>query len=182
MPDMTGIEFLDTINIQPNVIIVSGKKDYAVDAFQYDVTDYILKPISYSRFYKAVEKVEENQKSKEDKKTLSRDNEEMFIKQNSAFIRLNYNDILYIEALENYVIVTTYSDKFTIHFTMKAILEKLPQNRFKRIHRSFIVNISRIKEIEDNCVAIELEDGKKILPIGKSYKDGLMGDINLITK
>ncbi len=182
MPEMTGIEFLDTIDIKPSVIIVSGKKDYAVDAFEYDVADFILKPITYSRFYKAVEKVENKRKYNGSTKKVSEQSDQMFIKHNSVFTRLSYNDIVFVEALENYIVIITYDDKFTIHFTMKAILEKLPADRFKRIHRSFIVNVSKIREIEDNCVVLELQEGKRSLPIGKSYKDGLMGEINLITK
>ena len=95
---------------------------------------------------------------------------------------MKYDDILWIEALENYVVLNTFSDKFTIHFTMKAISEKMPSEKFVRVHRSFIVNINKIKVIEDNSVVIKHEGGSKIIPIGKSYKDKLMDDINLITK
>lgn len=97
-------------------------------------------------------------------------------------MRLKYDDILWVEALENYVIFTTYADKFTIHFTMKAIESKLPQHKFTRVHRSFIVNTKSINVIEDNSVIIKTKEGNKSIPIGKSYKDKLMGDINLIAK
>ncbi len=186
MPEMTGIEFLKSIDKTPYVVIISAKETYALEAFEYDVTDYILKPISYSRFYKAVNKVLKRKESNDNTSKIGESvpgtEEEIFIKKKSAFIRLKYNDILYVEALENYVTVVTYNDKFTIHFTMKAIFDKLPESKFKRVHRSYIININRIKGIEDNQVIVELEDGKKHLPIGKSYKDGLMKDINLITK
>jgi DNA-binding LytR/AlgR family response regulator len=186
MPEMTGIEFLKSMQTTPYVVIISAKETYALEAFEYDVTDYILKPISYSRFFKAVTKVkkrkEANDRTTKIGETIPGNDDEIFIKKKSAFIRLKYDDILYVEALENYVTVMTYDDKFTIHFTMKSILDKLPENKFKRVHRSYIININRIKGIEDNQVIIELEDGKKLLPIGKSYKEGLMKDINLITK
>jgi len=182
MPEMSGIEFLKSMQNTPYVIIISAKETYALEAFEYDVTDYILKPISYSRFYKAVTKVFKRKESKIATETVPGTEDEIFIKKKSAFIRLKYDDILYVEALENYITVVTFDEKYTIHFTMKAILDKLPMVKFKRIHRSYIININRIKGIEDNQVIIELEDEKKLLPIGKSYKEKLMQDINLITK
>ena len=97
-------------------------------------------------------------------------------------VRLKYEDILWVEALENYVIFNTFNEKYTIHFTMKAIEQKLPQNKFTRVHRSYIVNTSCIDVIEDNSVLIKVHDGSKTIPIGKSYKDKLMGDINLMVK
>jgi DNA-binding LytR/AlgR family response regulator len=182
MPEMTGIEFLRSLQSAPHVIIISAKEKYALEAFEYDVTDYILKPISYSRFFKAVSKVFKRAQLQKENSSFSETSDEIFIKKNSVFVRLKYNDILFVEALENYVIVTTFNERFTIHFTMKAILNKLPSNKFKRVHRSFIVNINTIKGIEDNNVIIEVEEGKKLIPIGKSYKEKLMNDINLMTK
>ena len=186
MPDMTGIEFLNSLKeINSQIIIVSAKDKYAITAFEYDVTDYLLKPIPYARFYKAVEKAF---KRMDDILAIKRpyqeteDIDEIFIKKNSTLVRLKYDDILFIEALENYVIVNTFTEKFTIHFTMKSIEDKLPVKKFKRVHRSFIVNINRIKGIEDNSIIIKLEEGTKLIPVGKSYKDKLLSEINLIVK
>jgi DNA-binding LytR/AlgR family response regulator len=177
MPEMSGIDFMETLANPPQIIIISSKDKYALEAFNYDVTDYLLKPISYSRFFKAVNKANVRFKNKVDSKE-----NEIFIKKNSALVRLKYEDILWVEALENYVIFNTYGEKYTIHFTMKAIEQKLPSNRFTRVHRSYIVNTSSINVIEDNAVIIKTHDGSKSIPIGKSYKDKLMGDINLIVK
>jgi len=177
MPEMSGIDFLETLQNPPQIIIISSKDKYALDAFNYDVTDYLLKPITYSRFFKAINKANVRFKNKVD----PRDNE-IFIKKNSALVRLKYEDILWVEALENYVIFNTFSDRYTIHFTMKAIEQKLPSNRFSRVHRSYIVNTSSINVIEDNSVIIKTKEGPKSIPIGKSYKDKLMGDINLMIK
>ncbi len=182
MPEMSGIEFLKSLQITPQVVIISAKEVYALEAFEYDVTDYILKPVSYSRFFKAVSKVQKRASQDVESSVFSDSSDEIFIKKNSVLVRLNYNDILFVEALENYVIVTTFSEKFTIHFTMKAIMSKLPEKKFKRVHRSYIININTIRGIEDNNVIIEVEEGKKRIPIGKSYKEKLMKDINLITK
>jgi DNA-binding LytR/AlgR family response regulator len=177
MPEMSGIDFLETLQNPPQIIIVSSKEKYALDAFNYDVTDYLLKPVSYSRFFKAINKANIRFKNKVDTK-----DDEIFIKKNSALVRLKYEQILWVEALENYVIFNTYNDKYTIHFTMKAIEQKLPNSMFTRVHRSFIVNTRSINLIEDNSIIINTKEGSKTIPIGKSYKDKLMGDINLMVK
>ncbi|MBN1990188.1 MAG: response regulator transcription factor [Bacteroidales bacterium] len=179
MPEMSGIEFLTTLARPPQIIIVSSKEKYALEAFEYSVTDYLLKPVTYARFFKAVNKafdVFANTRHDIDAE------KEIFIKKNSSLVRLKYNDILWVEALENYVVINAVTDKFTIHFTMKAIESQLPATRFKRVHRSFIVNVSRIASIEDNSIIIKLADGKKVIPIGKSYRDKLLKEINLMNK
>lgn len=179
LPEMSGIEFLDSIKEPPQVIIISSKGLYAADAFDYDVADYLVKPITYARFYKAIQRARKRlEKDKLEKVGRS----EIFIKKDATLVRLKYSEILWIEALENYVIFNTFNEKFTIHFTMKAVEQKLPQDKFTRVHRSFIVNTSSIDAIEDNSVLIKVHDGTKSIPIGKSYKDKLMGDINLIVK
>jgi len=177
MPEMDGIDFLNTLNNLPQVIIISSKEKYAVNAFDYDVTDYLLKPITYSRFYKAVLKAKNIHKTKE------RNNvEEIYVKKNSALVRIKYEDILWVEALENYVIINTFNEKFTIHFTMKSIESQLPSKQFKRVHRSYIINVKKIDRIEDNSVYIKNSEGLKNIPIGKAYKERFMNDINLMGK
>jgi DNA-binding LytR/AlgR family response regulator len=179
MPEMTGIEFMNSLTQPPQVIIVSSKEKYAIQAFDYSVTDYLLKPITYARFFKAVSKAYEIFNKG---RSLVDVDKEIFIKKNSSLVRIKYNDILWVEALENYVVINTTTDKFTIHFTMKSIENQLPVVKFKRVHRSFIVNVSRITSIEDNSVIIKLNDNKKIIPIGKSYRDKLLSEINLMNK
>ena len=180
MPEMTGLEFLRTLNDPPQIIIVSGQEKYALEAFEYEVVDYLLKPITLQRFYKSVNKAYKRFNEKNQVEKI--DNEIFIKKKNATLVRLSYDDILWIEALENYVIVSTFDEKFTIHFTMKSITQKLPQKRFKRVHRSYIVNINKISIIEDNSVVIKTKTGSKLIPIGKSYKDNLMDDINLMSK
>ena len=179
MPEMSGIDFLNALSSLPQIIIISSKDKYAVDAFEYDVTDYLLKPFTYSRFCKAVNKALE----RIEKSRLHSKGDEIFIKHNSSLVKLKYSDILWIEALENYIIINTFDDKYTIHFTMRAIEEKLPAKQFVRVHRSFIVNTGRIHSIEDNTVMIKTsEKAKNNIPIGKSYKDGLLKDLNVIIR
>ncbi len=179
MPEMSGIEFLESLEIIPQVIIYSSQEKYALESYEYDVADYLLKPVQYGRFIKAVNRARERFDKKE---SPVKQSTEIFIKNNGSLVRIKYDDILWIEALENYVVLNTFKEKYTIHFTMKAISDKMPADRFMRIHRSFIVNFSKIKMIEDNSVYIKTITGTKIVPIGKSYRDKLMNDINLISK
>jgi DNA-binding LytR/AlgR family response regulator len=178
MPEMSGIDFLDSLTIAPQIIIISSKEKYALNAFEYDVTDYLLKPIQYVRFFKAVSKAMNRYK----KGRVDTKGNEIFIKHDSSLIRLKYNDILWVEALENYIVINTYREKYTIHFTMKSIETKLPLSKFTRVHRSFIVNTNCINVIEDNGILIKTHEGTISIPIGKSYKDKLMDDINLIIR
>ncbi len=176
MPEMSGIELLDSLQDLPQIVIMSSKERYALEAFEYDVTDYLLKPVTYARFYKAVDKAY-------NKFIKVKNNDGIFIKNSSnTLVRLNYNDILWVEALENYVVVHNYDEKFTIHFTMKAMAEKLPANSFTRVHRSYIVNVKKINIIEDNSIIMKTKTGTKIIPIAKSYKDKLMSYINIAIK
>ncbi len=178
MPEMTGIEFLNTITQKPQIIVVSSREKYAIEAFEYSVTDYLLKPVTYARFFKAANKALENY----DKEQSPNVSDEIFIKKGNSLVKVKYSEILWIEALENYVVINTISDKYTIHFTMKAIENQLPAPMFKRVHRSFIVNLKSISSIEDNSVVIKVSDGRKVIPIGKSYRDQLLNDINLMNK
>jgi len=180
MPEMSGVEFIKTLTNLPQIIVISAKDKYALEAIEYDVSDYLLKPISFSRFVKAVEKV--YAKFKDVKEEIT-GKDGIFIKSSSSsLVRLKYEDILWIEALENYVIINTYTNKYTIHFTMKAIINKLPLKMFSRVHRSYIVNLTRIEMIEDNAIVMKVEDEIKSIPIAKSYKEDLMKNINIMTK
>ena len=173
MPEMTGLEFMQAFNKLPAVIVISAKDKYAVKALELDAVDYLMKPIEYPRFIKAVNKIKEYKYNQVDNSKL-RLNQGIFIKDgSSSLIRLKYDEIIWIEALENYVLITTESFKHTIHFTMKALEKQLPAELFMRIHRSFIVNIDKIEAIEDNSIIISFEGKRKILPLAKSFKDKL---------
>jgi DNA-binding LytR/AlgR family response regulator len=179
MPEMSGIEFLESLDVIPQVVIYSSQEKYALESYEYDVTDYLLKPVQFGRFIKAVNRARERFEKKE---SPVKESTEIFIKNSGSLVRIKYDDILWIEALENYVVLNTFNEKYTIHFTMKSISDKMPTDKFMRIHRSFIVNFNKIKVIEDNSVVIKTDSGTKIIPIGKSYRDKLMNDINLISK
>lgn len=179
MPEMNGYDFLNTLDHPVHVIIISSKEKYALEAFEYNVIDYLLKPIHYSRFYKAVEK---SHKRIIENREIREGVDAIFVKQESKLVRVRYDEIIWIEALENYVVISTMKDKFVIHFTMKAIESKLPENKFSRVHRSYIVNKDKIKEIADNSLLMDVEDKAVSIPIGKSYREKLMNDINLMNR
>jgi DNA-binding LytR/AlgR family response regulator len=179
MPEMTGIDFLNALSALPQIIIISSKDKYAIHAFEYDVTDYLLKPFAYSRFCKAVNKALERQ----EKSRMHTKGDEIFIKHRTSLVKLKYTDIFWVEAMENYVIINTFNENYTIHFTMHAIEKKLPISQFMRVHRSFIVNINSISSIEDNMIQIKTnEKAKSNIPIGKSYKDNLLKALNVFIR
>lgn len=179
MPEMNGFDFINSLDYPPNIIIVSSAEEYALKAFDFNVVDYLLKPVSYSRFCKAIDKTIRYFARKEPKNSGY---EEIFIKKGSSLVKLKLLDIIYIEALENYVTLNTNSDKFTIHFTMKAIETQLPSGVFIRVHRSFIINKSMIQTIKENALDLNVAGSLKNIPVGKSFRDSLLSDINVMAR
>ncbi|MBP8959710.1 MAG: response regulator transcription factor [Bacteroidales bacterium] len=179
MPEMNGLDFIGSLESPPNIIIVSSSESYARKAFDLNAVDYLLKPITYSRFCKAIDKTIRYYSKKE---PVNDADEEFFIKKGSSFVKLKIKDIIYIEALENYVTLNTFSDRFTIHFTMKAIENYLPSGLFIRVHRSYIVNKSMIQKIQDNSLDLAVGNQTISIPLGKSFRDTLFDDINVMAR
>ncbi len=177
--EINGFDFIGSLNYQTNIIIISSDSKDALKAFEFNVADYLLKPVTLSRFCKAIDKARRYHAVKDPGES---GNKEMFIKKGSLLVKLKYKDITYLEALENYVTVNTIDKKYTLHFTMKAMENQLPSGYFIRIHRSFIVNKSLICEIREETLDIAVRGKTTNLPIGKSYKDILLNDINLISR
>jgi DNA-binding LytR/AlgR family response regulator len=180
MPEMTGFDIIGSLDSPPHIIIISSAEEYAFKAFDFNVVDYLLKPITYARFCKAIDKTIRYFTRKEAPPVTG--DEEIFIKNGSSLVKLRLNEIIFIEALENYVILTTNENKYTIHFTMKAIESQLPSGIFIRVHRSYIVNKSMIKTIKDNSLEIIVGNTLLTIPIGKSFRDNLLSDINLMSR
>jgi DNA-binding LytR/AlgR family response regulator len=179
MPEMDGFEFIGSLDSPPNIIIISSGENYAAKAFDFNVVDYLLKPVTYARFCKAIDKTIRYYSRKE---ISSTGDKEIFIKKGSTLVKLKLNDIIFIEALENYVTLTTIDDKYTIHFTMKAIEEYLPPDIFIRVHRSYIINKSNIQSIKENSLDLNVGDTIKSIPVGKSFRDSLLNDINVMAR
>ncbi len=179
MPDLNGFEFIGSLDFPPNIIIVTSGEGYALKAFDFNVVDYLLKPVSYGRFCKAIDKTVRYFARKE---TPSTGDEEIFIKKGSSLVKLKLKDIIYIEALENYVTLNINDDRFTIHFTMKAIENHLPSGVFIRVHRSYIINKSMIQTIKENSLDLIVGNTMKSIPVGKSFRDTLLNDINVMAR
>lgn len=173
MPEMTGIELVARLNNGYEVILVTANDSYAVDAFDQKVTDYLVKPFEYDRFSQAITKAKTNIEAFRKKKDII---EHIFIKSDGKIIHLKLADILFVEALADYVVINTEAKKYIVHHTMKGVEKKLPSQRFVRVHRSFIVNIEKIDFIEDLSVHIKV----KAIPIGASYKDILYKTMNFL--
>jgi DNA-binding LytR/AlgR family response regulator len=179
MPEMNGFDFIGSLDFPPNIVIVSSAEEYALKAFDFNVVDYLLKPISYGRFCKAIDKTIRYFARKEVPNT---GDEEIFIKKGSSLVKLKIREIIYIEALENYITLNTNDDRFTIHFTMKAIENQLPSGVFIRVHRSFIINKSMIQTIKENSLDLNIGGSLKSIPVGKSFRDSLLNDINVMAR
>jgi DNA-binding LytR/AlgR family response regulator len=179
IPEMDIFNFINSFDHQANIIIVSPDDKDALKAFEFNIVDYLLKPVTFSRFCKAVDKAIRYFANKE---VSNSDANEIFIKKGSALVKLKIKDIVYVEALENYVILNTKNEKFTIHFTMKALEYQLPSGTFIRVHRSFIVNMSLIKTINENSLDLIIGNELRDIPIGQSYRDPLLNRINIMTR
>lgn len=179
MPEMDGFDFIGSLDFPPNIIIVSSAEEFALKAFDFNVVDYLLKPVTYGRFCKAIDKTARYFSRRD---TSPSGDEEIFIKKGSSLIKLKLRDIIYIEALENYVTLNTNDDKFTIHFTMKAIENQLPSGVFIRVHRSFIINKSTIQAIKENSLDLSIGGSIRNIPVGKSFRDSLLNDINVMAR
>ena len=174
MPEMNGIEFIKAIKQQmPQIILVTAHKEFAADAFEYNVTDYLVKPIPYSRFFNSVQKAKEIF----DKNAVHHMEADMvFVKKGSTILGLKKSDIIWVEALGDYAVLNTSTDKFTIHSTMNAVEKKLPAKDYIRVHRSFIVRIAKIDSIEDDAISCN----EKLIPIGKSYRQEVYNRLNIL--
>ncbi|MDO6430738.1 response regulator transcription factor [Flavitalea sp. BT771] len=169
MPDLTGIELIHMLPKEQKVIFTTASSDHAIESYEYNAVDYLLKPITFKRFLMAVQKAF-NPASP----PPSQAEEYLFAKSDKKMIRVNLRDIVYFEALKEYVCIHTRTQKIVTYKRMKELLEKLP-GHFTRIHNSYIVNGDHITRVEGNYVLV----GDKNLPIGISYRDAFAGFIQL---
>jgi DNA-binding LytR/AlgR family response regulator len=174
MPQITGIDFLKSLNNPPLVIFTTAYPNYAVEGFELDALDYLLKPISFDRFLKAVNRaVEQIKLHKQAEAEMVAGEDYFFVKADKKLVKVNHADILYIEGLKDYVIIRLEASRVITLQTMKSLEDKLPQQKFRRIHRSFIVNIDKIHAIIGNMVEVMEKGQARHLPIGKNYRDEL---------
>ena len=176
MPEMTGLELLSNITNPPKVIIVSAYEQYALKGYEFEVVDYLLKPVSFDLFLKSANRIhallQTEQKEADDY---------IFVKSDKQLKKILFKDILFIESMENYVIIQTVSSKEIVYTTLKQIHESLPQDIFQQTHRSYIVNINQVNAIDGNLLNV---NSYKI-PVARNLKDNIFNLIlnnRLITK
>ncbi|MBC9812122.1 response regulator transcription factor [Crocinitomicaceae bacterium CZZ-1] len=163
MPELTGIEVMQLFNREHNFIITSAYPEYALDAFQFHVVDFILKPITFNRFYQSVEKFTRWQETFR----VSSQPDHLFVRADRKHYKIAFEDILYIEGLRDYIRIHTKNEKIMVLDNMKDILGKLPSDQFIRIHRSYIIPTDKIKLIEGNQIQLH---NQEFVPIGETYR------------
>lgn len=182
MPDFTGFDFIQTLKNPPKIILTTSDKNFALEAFEYDcIVDYVVKPITLPRFLKAVQKAKNFTSSvktiikEKAQSTLNTEND-LYINIDRRLIKINIPSIYLIEAKGDYITVKTERKNYTVHSTLKKIEEKLPDALFLKVHRSYVINIKRIIDIEDNSVLI----AKDVIPVSRSNRPELMKRLNLL--
>jgi len=177
MPNISGIELSKLVKKEISIIFTTAHPNFAVDAFDCGSYDFLLKPIKYERFLRSIQKIAEIRKVLNQDPVAHFQKDHIFIQSGlkGQMIRINLEDIVYIESLNNYIIIHVNNEKYIVYLTLKETLETLPANWFSRIHKSIIVNDDKIKSIEGNRVII---DDKTKLAIGSTYKDAFLEKIS----
>lgn len=174
MPKISGIDFLKSLNNRPLVILITSNPEFALEAFEYNVIDYILKPVKEDRFIKAILRVKELHTTLS--KTAKSEKEYFFFREKGIAKKLKISDILYIQAMGDYINIHARDKKHTIHYTLNAIEKELPSDKFMRIHRSYIVALDKIDTVEDSTTYIS----NNHIPVSDLHRSGLMGRLNLL--
>lgn len=176
MPGASGFELLDQIAYAPKVILTTSKPEYAYDAFEYNVADFLKKPFTYQRFLDALQKVSLQNAQNPQNEVTGTDTDHVFIRTDGKLVRLNNDDILFIESMGDYVKFVTTDKKYITHNTIKNLEEKINKGVFMKVHRSYIINIRKIDDIRENDLFIK---GNEI-PISKAHKAEILNRLNII--
>ncbi|MCK3686028.1 LytTR family DNA-binding domain-containing protein [Maribellus sp. YY47] len=169
MPQLTGVDFIRSLSHPPKVIFTTAYRDYAIEAFELQVVDYLLKPISFGRFARAIQHFLDQQSPKEkaeENPTAPKEVDFIFLKADKKHYKVNLADVLYFESLGDYVIAHTTAQKIVTKERISHLQETLPPHRFIQIHRSFIISISKIETVGPGFIEV----AKKKLPVGRKYK------------
>jgi DNA-binding LytR/AlgR family response regulator len=176
MDGMTGIELVRSLGTKnPVIIFTTSKKEYAAEAFELNVADYITKPVTPARFLQAIEKAREIFRSKRQELRMEEDSF-LFIRDSNIVRRLRIDDILYAEAMGDYVKLYTGEKFYSVHSSLKEVEGKLPETKFLRVHRSFIIQVGKIDTIEGGTLII----GKKMVPVADTYRSALNRRLNML--
>jgi DNA-binding LytR/AlgR family response regulator len=171
LPGMTGLQFLSGLKDSPLVVLTTAYAEYALESYEFNVIDYLLKPISFERFSRAVGKILDNRLfSAAAKEADPFSGDHIFIRSNSKFFRVNFSEILYVQGSRDYLKIHTPDYSLITHQTMNDLERSLPARQFIRVHKSYIVALRHIRSIYGNSIEL----GKTTIPIGVSYKDAVM--------
>lgn len=176
MPGMNGLELLRMLAKRPLTILTTAKQGYAVEAFELNVVDYIVKPFSLARIMLAVERVKELLSNENVEISKEQSSDFVFIKDNKVIRKLDTNDILWVEAKGDYIKIFVPDKSYIVHGSLKMIEDKLPSQKFMRVHRSYLIAFNKIDYIEDRIVYIHNQP----IPISESYKDALLKNLQLL--
>lgn len=174
MPGMNGIDFLNRLSVIPPIVIVSRKKDYGVEAFDYDTIDYLHKPVSFPRFLKAAGKVKRFFELAN--KPLKSDKESLFVRQDRIWIRIPVDDILYVKADDNDVIIKVSDNTYRTHAKLMDIVGLLPRKDFMQVHRSYVVGLSKIDKIDGEVIEINT----RTIPVSHGHIKELRARLNIL--
>lgn len=173
LPDISGLEFIKTVKNPPSIIITTAYPDYAVSSFELDtIVDYLVKPIRFERFFKAINKI----KSKQEESLEVDESKSIFLNVDKTHHKIILNDIIYVESDRNYISLITKNKSLSFIDTLKSWVDKLDNQQFIQVHKSFIVNVKRVDKISGNTLFI----ADKKIPIGRTYKLELLKTLNIV--
>ncbi|MGC4101848.1 LytR/AlgR family response regulator transcription factor [Ferruginibacter sp.] len=172
MPELSGIQVLKILGNNYRVILTTAYTDYALEGYEYNITDYLLKPITYERFLKAIHKITTTNTAS-NQRTPAIDDGYIFIKTDSKMVKVNLNEILFVEGLKDYISIQTTKEKLITLQNLKTFEQHLPGQQFMRVHKSYIIALNKIDTIERNRIFI----GTEVIPIGETYRDVFLNRI-----
>lgn len=176
MPSFNGLDFIKTLKNPPKIILTTSDPKFAIEAFEYDfIVDYLLKPVELPRFEKAIRKAQKHESEKVSE-IISENINDFYVNIDRRLIKIDLPSIYLIEAKGDYINIKTENKNYVVHSTLKKIEEKLPESLFLKIHRSYIINVKKIIDIEDNSVLIKRE----VIPVSRSNRPELMKRLNLL--
>ncbi len=170
MPELSGFEFLSTTKELPGIILTTSNPDYAIEAFEYEVLDFLVKPVNFARLSKSIDRYEKS------KKVDITEREDMFVRSEGKFIRVAFDDLLFAQTREDYMcLYMTDKSKLIIHSTLSKLEKSLPESRFQKVHRSYIVNLSKIVDVDEATLVIK----DHVIPISRSFRPILKNRLGL---
>ncbi len=168
LPQINGLNFIRSLQSKPNIVITTWQREYAVESYELDVLDYLVKPIPFIRFIKTINKITQAfyaEKVNNEKKMLNNNENSIFLKVDKKLVKIKFHDITFIQSVKDYIKIYTINDSYLIHKSLTSITEELPKQNFLRIHRSYTIAIDKIVSVEGNLVEISSER----IPIGRKY-------------